>query len=82
MLGQRRAAGQKAVGPTSGRRMCQSWPDVGPTSECYLGLWLLESGQHFADYFTLFPKKLQRLLNTLQTIVKAKDQFFSLYSST
>ena len=35
-------------------------------------LGLLESGQHFADYFILFPKKLQRLLNTLQTIVKAK----------
>ena len=24
-------------------------------------LELLESGQHFADYFILFPKKLQRL---------------------
>ena len=45
-------------------------------------LELLESGQHFANYFILFPKKLQRLLNTLQTLVKAKDQFFSLYSST
>ena len=40
-------------------------------------LQLLGSGQHFADYFILFPKKLQRLLNTLQTIVKAKDQFNS-----
>ena len=35
-------------------------------------LGLLESGQHFADYFILFPKKFQRLLNTLQTIIKAK----------
>ena len=44
-------------------------------------LVLLESGQHFADYFILFPNKLQRLLNTLQTIIRTKDQFFSLYSS-
>ena len=36
-------------------------------------LGLLESGQHFANYFILFPKKLQRLLNTLETIIKAKD---------
>ena len=43
-------------------------------------LGLLESGQHFADYFILFPEKLQRLLNTLQIIIKAKDQFFSLNS--
>ena len=45
-------------------------------------LGLLEIGLLFTNYFILFPKKLQRLLNTLQTMIKAKDQLFSLYSST
>ena len=34
----------------------------------------------FRQLFYTVPKKLQRLLNTLYTIITAKDRFFSLYS--
>ena len=40
-------------------------------------LGLFEIGQHFTNYLILVPKKFQRLLNTLQAIIKTKDRFFS-----
>ena len=36
-MGQHWPNGQKAVGPTSDRRMCRRWANVGPMVECYLG---------------------------------------------
>ena len=61
-LGQRRQ-------PSSGRRMCWRWPDVGPTSACYLGLcrhvdlatytYNFKIKDHLHNCFLIFKLKYQ-----------------------